>query len=208
MSRWWPGCRKRLGAHQSLKRERERDSKREREREKERTSYSHEICIQNLPNTLQPPPACYRSLSGPSGPKCPGSVPGVSLGVSLGPFGPRAPECPKSVPRVKKVSRTLWEQSRDTSGTLFGHSGARGPKGPRDTPRDTPGPGGPRDSCSRPGRLQPTPIDYQKLATLPDPKEAQNKQREIWNSGLSGGSSSSGGFHSSIHMRGLRPHHF
>ena len=27
----------------------------------------------------------------------------------------------------------------DTLGTLFGHSGARGPKGPRDTQRDTPG---------------------------------------------------------------------
>ena len=39
-------------------------------------------------------------------------------GVFLEPFGPRAPEC--------------------HSGTLFGHSGARDPKGPRDTLWDTP----------------------------------------------------------------------
>ena len=95
------------------------------------------------------PPACYKSLSGPLGPKCPGSV----LGVSLGPFGPRAPECPKSVPRVsrecQKGVRTLRGHSRDTVGTLFGYSGARGQKGPRDT-----GPQGPRDSCSRPAGLQ------------------------------------------------------
>ena len=66
------------------------------------------------------------------------------------------------------MSRTL----RDTLGTLFGHSGARGPKGPGDTPPhtlsdtprfrghsrghsgDTPGPKGPRDSCSRPAGSQ------------------------------------------------------
>ena len=53
------------------------------------------------------------------------SVPGVSLGVFLGPFGPQTPECPRSVKNV--------------SGTLFGHSGVRGPKGSRDNPRDTPG---------------------------------------------------------------------
>ena len=72
---------------------------------------------------------------------CPktGASDGVSHGVSLGPFGPRAPECPKSVLRVcpqsvTKVSRTLWGHFRDT----FGHSGARGPKGPRDTPWELP----------------------------------------------------------------------
>ena len=41
------------------------------------------------------PPTCYRSLSGPSGPKCPGSV----FGVSLEPLGP----------------------GLDTPGTLSGH---------------------------------------------------------------------------------------
>ena len=68
------------------------------------------------------------------------------LQESLGPFGPK---CPGSVPR----SGCFWGpsgpglRSGDTLGTLFGHSGARGPKGPRDTL-------GPRDSCSRPGGLQ------------------------------------------------------
>ena len=66
------------------------------------------------------PPACYRSLSGPK----------VSLKVSLGPFGPRAPECPKS------VSGTCFRHFGGTLATLFGHSGARGLKGPRDTSRD------------------------------------------------------------------------
>ena len=73
--------------------------------------------------------------------------------------------CPESVPGV---SKRCPGHSGDTLGTLFGHSGARGPKGPGDTPSDTPsdtphfrghsrghsgdtsGPKGPRDSCSRP----------------------------------------------------------
>ena len=98
------------------------------------------------------PPGCYRSLSGPPGPKCPGSVP---RGVS-GPFGRRAPECPKKCPEsVPRVSKRCLGHFGDTLGTLCGHSGARGPKGPRDTPeghsRDTSGPEGPRDSCSRRG---------------------------------------------------------
>ena len=71
------------------------------------------------------PLACYRSLSGPSGPKCPGSVP---RGVQK--------VCPESVPGV---SKRCPGQSGDILGTLSGHSGARGPKGARDTPRDTPG---------------------------------------------------------------------
>ena len=84
------------------------------------------------------PPACYRSLSGPSGGR---SVPGVSLGVSvsLRPFGPRAPECLNSFPSVPGVFGTPFWHSGDTLGTLFGHSGAQGPKGPRNTLRDTPG---------------------------------------------------------------------
>ena len=67
------------------------------------------------------------------------SASGVSLGVSLEPFGPRAPECPKSVPRVsrgvKKVSWTLRGHSRDTFWTLRSPA----PEGRRDTPRDNPG---------------------------------------------------------------------
>ena len=54
------------------------------------------------------------------------SVPGVSFGVSLGPFGPRAPECPRSVPGVSPECQK-------------GHSGARGPKGRRDTQGKTKG---------------------------------------------------------------------
>ena len=104
---------------------------------------------------------------------------GVSEGGSPGPFGPRAPECPKSVPTI---SRTLCSHSGDTLGTLFGHSGARGPKDPwtplRTLPRTPPfsgtpsgahsghlnsGPKGPRDSCSRSGGLQ----HYRQLRCQP-----------------------------------------
>ena len=89
-----------------------------------------------FPPALQPPPpACYRSLSGPSGPKCPGSVPRPRC---LGP-GPQKQECPKSVPRVSRSVKKVFGHSGDTLGTRFGHSGARGPKGPRNTPKDTPG---------------------------------------------------------------------
>ena len=123
------------------------------------------------------PPTCYRSLSGPSGPKCPESVPegvpengGVGGSVRRGvPGGPRlrsvqkvSRECPRS---VKKVSGTLRGHSRDTFWTLR----SLGPKGPRGHPvghslghprfrghprghsRDTSGPKGPRDSCTRSG---------------------------------------------------------
>ena len=114
-------------------------------------------------------------------PECPRECPrkwGVSEGVSDGgcprPKGPGlrsvqnfkvSRECPRS---VKKVSG----HSGDTLGTLFGHSGARSPKGPGDTPSDTPsdtphfrghspahsrdtsGLKGLRDSCSRPAGSQ------------------------------------------------------
>ena len=78
-------------------------------------------------------PACCRSLSGPSGPKCAGSVfRGVS-GALRAP-GPRvSKKCPKSVPRLfQKVSRTLLGHSGDTlgtpGGTLPGHFGPEGPE--------------------------------------------------------------------------------
>ena len=80
---------------------------------------------------LQPPSACYRSLSGPSGPKSPESVP---RGVSGALWAPGS-GVPKSVPRM---SPECQKGVRHTLGTLLGHSGARGPKGPRDTLRDTP----------------------------------------------------------------------
>ena len=79
----------------------------------------------------------------------------MSLGCLWGPSGPGlrsvqkvSRECPQSV-------RDTFLTLRDTLGTLFGHSGARGPKGPQRHPeghsRDTSGPKGPRDSRSRPG---------------------------------------------------------
>ena len=70
---------------------------------------------------------------------------GVSRGVSgalRAPGSRVSTKCPENVPGV---SKTCPGHSGDTLGTLFGHSGARGPKSPRDTPRD---------SCSRPGGLQ------------------------------------------------------
>ena len=91
---------------------------------------------------------------------------GCPAGCPWGVFGPRAPECSKSVPRV---SGTLFGHSGHTLGIVFGHSRARGPKGFRDTswdtlldtpvfgdtlgdtPRDTFGPKGPKDSCRGPG---------------------------------------------------------
>ena len=107
---------------------------------------------------LQPPPTCYRSLSGPSGPKCPECVPengGVRGSVRRGvPGAQRAPgsgvskKCPESAPGTF----TLRRHSRDTfwtlrspgtplltlprtppfsgtpSGTPSGHSGSEGPK--------------------------------------------------------------------------------
>ena len=86
---------------------------------------------------LQPP----RPATGVSRALRARSVPRVSRecpsGCLWGPSGPGlrsvqivSRECPQS---VKKVSRTLRGHSRDTFWTL------RSPKGPRDTPRDTPG---------------------------------------------------------------------
>ena len=86
------------------------------------------------PRGLQPP----RPATGVSRALRARSVPGVSLGVSLGPFEPRAPECPKSVPRVspecQKGVPTLQGHSRDTFWTLR----SPGPEGPERTPRGTP----------------------------------------------------------------------
>ena len=84
-----------------------------------------------LCQSLARPPPCCRSLSGPKY-RCPGSVPRSVSGA----FGPRAPACPTSVPRVSwSGGRPLTVQghSQDTFWTL------RSPKGPANTPRDTPG---------------------------------------------------------------------
>ena len=51
------------------------------------------FCLKFCFATPRPATGVFRALPAQS-------VPGVSLGVSLGPFGPRAPESPKSVPRV------------------------------------------------------------------------------------------------------------
>ena len=90
-------------------------------------------CIANTPTS-------YRSLSGPSGPKCPGKCPrecprkrGCQRECLQGPSGPGLQsvqkfKCPKSVPGVvKKESRTLWGHSRDSFWTLQ----SPGPEGPR-----------------------------------------------------------------------------
>ena len=94
---------------------------------------------------LANPLSCYRSLSGPSGPKCPRSVPenkgfprecptGCLRGLSR-PGSGVPKKCPESVPGVsKRCPGHSWE----TLGTLFGHSRARGPTSPGDTPSDTP----------------------------------------------------------------------
>ena len=82
--------------------------------------------------SARPPTGVSRALRAQSvSPKT-----GVSKGVSTGcPWGSGvSKKCPESVPRV---SGTPFRHSGDTLGTLFGHSGARGPKGPRDTPWDT-----------------------------------------------------------------------
>ena len=57
---------------------------------------SGNIQVTTLIQELQPP----RLATGVSQALRARSIPGVSLGVFLGPFVPRAPGCPKSVPRV------------------------------------------------------------------------------------------------------------
>ena len=96
-------------------------------------------------------PTSYRSFWSPSGLKCPGECARecprkrgcpreCPMGSLRGPSGPgHQKKCPETVPRV---SERCPGHSGDTLGTLFGDSGARGPKGPGetlcDTPSDTP----------------------------------------------------------------------
>ena len=77
----------------------------------------------------------------------PRGVPGVSFGVSLGPFAPLALECPKTVPRV---SPECQKGVPDTPGTLSGHfldspepGARRAPETPRKTLPGHFGPEGP-----------------------------------------------------------------
>ena len=136
-------------------------------------TFPHLRSLNALPSSIATPSTCYKSLSGPSGPKCPRGCPRkrgcpreCPTGCPRGPLGPLGPgvsnKCPRS---VKKVSGTLRGHSRDTFWTLR----SPGPKGPRGDPvghslghprfrghprghsRDTLGPKGPRDSCSRSG---------------------------------------------------------
>ena len=93
-------------------------NKEKERRDRDGPEYVHTLCT-----CFETPQTCYRSLSGPSGPKCP-----RECGVSK--------KSPESVPGV---SKRCPGHSGDTLGTLFGHSGAWGPKSPRDTPKDTPG---------------------------------------------------------------------
>ena len=131
------------------------------------------------------PPACYRSLSGPSGPKCPGSVPrGVPRGVSrvLRARGSGvSKKCPESVPGV---SGHLF----DTPGTLSGHfldtperqpGARRAPETPRGTgtlrarrARETP-------VAGRGGRRSPLKFSISIEIFNPGPSEFPTKKK-VW----------------------------
>ena len=105
------------------------------------------------------PPACYRSLSGPSGPKCPRSVPKsvpesegcpgeCPTGCSRGPSGPGSgvsKKCPESVPGV---SKRCPGHSRDTLGDTPGTLRAR-------RARETPVTAGRQDRNPRLPRVSP-----------------------------------------------------
>ena len=100
---------------------------------------------------LQPP----RPATGVSRALRARSLPGVSFGVSLGPFAPRAPECPKSVPRV---SPECQKGVPHTPGTLSGHfsdtpepGARRAPETPRGTLPGHFGPEGPERLLSQVG---------------------------------------------------------
>ena len=75
------------------------------------------------PSLVANPPACYRSLSGPSDPKCPRSVPRGVFAALRAPGSGVSKRCPRSV-------WDTFSHSGDTLATLFS---------PKDTPRDTPG---------------------------------------------------------------------
>ena len=95
------------------------------------------------------PPTSYKGSLGPFGPECPGECPRKQGCLTECPTeclcGPKgsvsgalratgsgvSKKCPESVPRV---SGTPFSHSGDTLGTLFGHTGTRGSKGPGDTP--------------------------------------------------------------------------
>ena len=90
------------------------------------------------------PPASYRSLSGPPGPKSQKSLKKVSRG--LRPWGPK-----RSVKSLEKV-RQVWKKSRKclfgTFVETFWGPGAGGPGRPFFRLLGISGPEGPRESCS------------------------------------------------------------
>ena len=93
-------------------------------------SEGNPFCQQPGPNwmlcakALQPPPTCYRSLSGLSGPKCPRGVPRVVSGALRSPGSGVSKKCPESVPGV---SKRCPGHSGDTLGTLLDNSEPEGP---------------------------------------------------------------------------------
>ena len=73
------------------------------------------------------------------------------LGCLWGPSSPALRSVQKVSRECPGVSKKVSQTLRDALGTLFGHSGARGSKGPKDTPRD--------DSWNTSGRrAQETPV--------------------------------------------------
>ena len=115
--------------------------------------------------TVANPPACYRSLSGPSGPKCSRGVPWGVSGALRAPGSGVSKKYPESVPAVKRCPDTP-----DTLGPLLGPQ-RPGPEGPRDTPRDT---GtlraeGLRDSVAARGRKVTGFNDFELISRLPIP---------------------------------------
>ena len=103
-----------------------------------------------------PPDLLQESLR-PFGPEVSRECPSGCLQGPSGPGSGVSKKCPESLPGV---SKRYPRHSGDTLGTLFGHSGAPGPEGPRrhreGHSRDTSGPKGPRDSCSRSGGCNAT----------------------------------------------------
>ena len=106
------------------------------------------VCDPGCLPTLATRPTCYRSLSGPSGPKSPGSVPRGVSGALRAPGSGVSKECPRS---VRDTFFTLRAHSRDTFWTLRSPGPERPQRHPDGHSRDTSGPKGPRDSCSRSG---------------------------------------------------------
>ena len=105
------------------------------------------------------PPGLLQESLGPFGPEvsreCAWSVPRGVSGALRAPGSGVSKKCPRS---VRDTFLTLGGHSRDTFLDTLEFGARRAPETPRGTLpghcRDTSGPKGPRDSCSRPGGLQ------------------------------------------------------